>query len=172
MSVPKGDGNTPAEDGAGADRDGQQSGESAGDDESKAELQAKGEEQREDKGARKAASTEGATKEKKGIEEKECFVLARLQGTIVDGPLDGVERRFTSFFSKVALQLDPKAFPEVAAVEVRRGQGDVWPSIGVSRSRHRRETKPAKDGMIHANRCEYSSVRMMMYCVTSCGRLW
>ena len=45
----------------------------------------------------------------------------RLQGTLVGDPRDGVERRFTSFFSKVALQLDSEAFPDVAAVEVREG---------------------------------------------------
>lgn len=51
-------------------------------------------------------------------EELEWFVLARLHGSLFDAPMDGVERRFTSFFSKLALQLDPQAFPEVAAVEV------------------------------------------------------
>lgn len=51
-------------------------------------------------------------------EEFEWFVLARLHGSLFDAPTDGVERRFTSFFSKLALQLDPQAFPEVAAVEV------------------------------------------------------
>lgn len=56
------------------------------------------------------------------------FVMARVQGTVIDAPTDGVERRFTSFFSKVALKLDSKAFPEVASVEVRhwnRGGGEA-----------------------------------------------
>lgn len=48
----------------------------------------------------------------------EWFILARLQGTLVNPPRDGVERRFTSAFSKIALRLDPHAFPEVQAVEV------------------------------------------------------
>lgn len=46
-------------------------------------------------------------------------VLARLQGTLIDAPSDGVQRRFTSFFAKIALQLDSQAFPDVQAVEVR-----------------------------------------------------
>lgn len=46
------------------------------------------------------------------------FVMARVQGTVIDAPADGLERRFTSFFSKVALKLDSKAFPDVASVEV------------------------------------------------------
>lgn len=61
----------------------------------------------------------GGSKEEEGEGgEFEWFVLVKLYGTLIDAPADGVERRFTSFFSKVALQLDPKAFPEVAAVEV------------------------------------------------------
>lgn len=54
-----------------------------------------------------------------GEGSSERFVLARLQGTLVGDPRDGVERRFTSFFSKVVLQLDSEAFPDVTAVEVR-----------------------------------------------------
>lgn len=46
------------------------------------------------------------------------FVMARVQGTVIDAPADGLERRFTSFFSKVALKLDSKAFPDVVSVEV------------------------------------------------------
>lgn len=50
--------------------------------------------------------------------EMDWFVQARLEGTLIGAPEDGVERRFTSFFSRVALELDSKAFPDVAAVEV------------------------------------------------------
>lgn len=49
----------------------------------------------------------------------EFFVHVKLQGTVICAPRDGMERRFTSFFSKVILQLDNEAFPEDAAVEVR-----------------------------------------------------
>lgn len=49
---------------------------------------------------------------------EEWFVLARLQGALVNPSMDGVERRLTSAFSKIALRLDPYAFPEVQAVEV------------------------------------------------------
>ena len=70
------------------------------------------------------AGEEGAD-EREGTEDgegsSERFVLARLQGTLVGDPRDGVERRFTSFFSRVALQLDSEAFPDVTAVEVRGG---------------------------------------------------
>ncbi|CAM9301244.1 unnamed protein product, partial [Hapterophycus canaliculatus] len=55
--------------------------------------------------------------------EAEWFVLARLQGSLVGAPADGVERRFTSFFSRVVLELDGKAFPDVAAVEWVRSAG-------------------------------------------------
>lgn len=50
--------------------------------------------------------------------QEDWFVLVRLQGTLVNPPMDGVERRLTSAFSKIALKLDPYAFPEVQAVEV------------------------------------------------------
>lgn len=76
-----------------------------------------------------AGNTGGSNAEQETEEEKEkgqeqegaeldWFVQARLEGTVLGAPADGVARRFTSFFSSVVLELDGKAFPDVAAVEV------------------------------------------------------
>ncbi|CAN0169388.1 unnamed protein product, partial [Scytosiphon promiscuus] len=70
-----------------------------------------------------AAAGKGGEGEREEEAEVEWFVLARLQGSLVGAPADGVERRFTSFFSRVVLELDGKAFPDVAAVEWVRSAG-------------------------------------------------
>lgn len=49
----------------------------------------------------------------------EWCVLATLQGTLHGAPADGVQRRFTSFFAKISLEIDSQAFPERQTVEVR-----------------------------------------------------
>jgi len=69
----------------------------------------------------KGAEREEGGARRQGEEDElgvDWFVQARLEGTLLCAPADGVERRFTSFFSRVALELDAKAFPDVAAVEV------------------------------------------------------
>ena len=76
-------------------------------------------------------SAEGAGEGQRSSKAGWC-VLARVQGTVIDVPADGVERRFTSFFSKVVLRLDSKAFPGVATVEVREDQGKGRRVVDVS----------------------------------------
>lgn len=45
-------------------------------------------------------------------------MLATLQGTLHKAPADGVQRRFTSFFAKISLEIDSQAFPDRQTVEV------------------------------------------------------